>query len=440
MGGGLLQLVALGDQDLYLIGNPQITFFKIVHRRHTNFSMEAIQQNISGIISNKESDIFTKISNNGDLVSDMWLDVKLPNLTIPTNENYYNWCNNTGHALIKEIELEIGGQSIDKHNSKFLDIWNELTNHNNDENFNINKHNTLTSFYDNNSIETNNLQLYIPLIFFFNRNKGLSLPLIALQYHDVIIKIKLRSLFHLINSNNEGIDENYIINQMELKFYCNFIFLDVDERRRFAQSPHEYLIEQVQYHYENLSERIKIPFNNPIKEFIWICQSEIVESGIMTGLIDPSQNITTLSTNNPNYVDFTQYNDYFNYQVPYFNENNNIYSTKEFIYNQISYEPFKSCKLKFNGKDRFSFQKASYFRTLSPILSGHKKPLKHIYTYSFSLKPEEHQPSGSCNFSRINNSYIIFENPATKMNLHLYAINYNILRFMNGMCGLIYDS
>tara|TARA_B100000745_G_C20147445_1_gene393491 strand:- start:878 stop:1528 length:651 start_codon:yes stop_codon:yes gene_type:complete len=216
MGGGLLQLVALGDQDLYLIGNPQITFFKIVHRRHTNFSMEAIQQNISGIISNKESDIFTKISNNGDLVSDMWLDVKLPNLTIPTNENYYNWCNNTGHALIKEIELEIGGQSIDKHNSKFLDIWNELTNHNNDENFNINKHNTLTSFYDNNSIETNNLQLYIPLIFFFNRNKGLSLPLIALQYHDVIIKIKLRSLFHLINSNNEGIDENYIINQMEL--------------------------------------------------------------------------------------------------------------------------------------------------------------------------------------------------------------------------------
>lgn len=424
MGGGLLQLVAIGDQDSYLIGNPQITFFKIVHRRHTNFSMEAISQTISGILSNDGCKLFSKISKNGDLISDMWLDIKLPTLTTSDLTKKYKWCNNTGHALIKEVECEIGGQCIDKHDGRFLDIWNELTDHNNDERPLINKH--ATNIYHGNLINEN-LQLYVPLKFFFNRNKGLSLPLVAIQYHDVIIKMNLRSLYNLINSDDTDITNTYLIGKMELYLYCNFIFLDVDERKRFAQSPHEYLIDQVQYYSDDLTENIKIPFNHPIKELIWVCQDKIVSDGKMTGFIDPSKNITSTS------LEFTNYNDYFNYQVP----SNSIY---EYISNQKSYEPFKSCQIIMNGSERFSKQRASYFRILSPIMVGHKRPSKHIYNYSFSLKPEEHQPSGSCNFSRINHSEIIFEEPAKKLDLHLYAINYNILRFMNGMCGLIYDS
>ena len=158
MGGGLLQLVAIGDQDSYLIGNPQITFFKIVHRRHTNFSMEAISQTISGILSNDGCKLFSKISKNGDLISDMWLDIKLPTLTTSDLTKKYKWCNNTGHALIKEVECEIGGQCIDKHDGRFLDIWNELTDHNNDERPLINKH--ATNIYHGNLINEN-LQLYV---------------------------------------------------------------------------------------------------------------------------------------------------------------------------------------------------------------------------------------------------------------------------------------
>ena len=247
MGGGLLQIVAIGEQDSYLIGNPQITFFKIVHRRHTNFSIEAIQQTISGPLSKNGSKVISKISKSGDLISDMWLDVKLPKFNsvfINTKPNYFNWCNNTGHALIKEVELEIGGDIIDKHDDKFLDIWNELSDHDSKENNIINKNKTNVKLnHNNDNLINNNLQLYIPLKFFFNKYKGLSLPIIALQYHQVILKFNFRSFYHLINTDfqEDLLGGDKIINdedEMELKLFCNYIFLDKDERLRFAQSPH----------------------------------------------------------------------------------------------------------------------------------------------------------------------------------------------------------
>ena len=445
MGGGLLQIVAIGEQDSYLIGNPQITFFKIVHRRHTNFSIEAIQQTISGPLSKNGCKVISKISKSGDLISDMWLDVKLPKFNsvfINTKPNYFNWCNNTGHALIKEVELEIGGDIIDKHDDKFLDIWNELSDHDSKENNMINKNKTNVKLnHNNDNLINNNLQLYIPLKFFFNKYKGLSLPIIALQYHQVILKFNFRSLYHLINTDfqEDLLGGDKIINdedEMELKLFCNYIFLDKDERLRFAQSPHEYLIEQTQYEKKRLTNKVSLSFNHPIKELIWTCQNNNVSLEKSQGNIDASINKTNIDSTENNFHS----NDYFNYQVPIHVNNTKNYSIRELINNQISYEPFEKCTIEFNGSERFSSQKASHFRLINPMLAGHKIPSKHIYCYSFALKPEEHQPSGSCNFSRFNNINMIFENPSSNMELYIYAINYNILRIMSGMCGIVYDS
>ena len=443
MGGGLLQIVAIGEQDSYLIGNPQITFFKIVHRRHTNFSIEGIQQTITGPLSKNGCKVISKISKSGDLISDMWLDVKLPKFNdvfVNLQNNYFNWCNNTGHALIKEVELEIGGDIIDRHDDKFLDIWNELSKNGYKENNLINKNKTNVKLNNNNdNLINNNLQLYIPLKFFFNKYKGLSLPIIALQYHEVILKFNFRSLYHLINTDYQGnlLDGVKIIkdeDQMELKLFCNYIFLDKDERLRFAQSPHEFLIEQVQYEKKKLDNKVSLSFNHPVKELIWLCQNNNVSLEKSEGNIDASINKTQENLNNTFHS-----NDYFNYQVPNYNGDKS-FSIREFINNQISYESFEKCTIEFNGSERFSPQKASHFRLINPLLANHKIPSKHIYCYSFALKPEEHQPSGSCNFSRFNNINMIFENPSSNMELYIYAINYNILRIMSGMCGLVYDS
>ena len=251
MGGGLLQLAAIGEQDLIITGNPQITNFKTDHRRHTNISIESIEQTIVGNISNDGSSIYSTISDNGDLVSNMWLDVLLPNIPDQNDNNYYVWCNNTGHALIKLVECILGEQLIDKHDDKWLDIDNELNNDNEfnkNENILINKNELNNAYYHNlnNHLIDEKLKLMIPFKFWFNQNIGLSIPLIALQYHKLKIKMELRSLKSLINSNNNlnGID--FGGNKIDVKLYCNYIYLDVDERKRFAQSSHEFLIEQIQ--------------------------------------------------------------------------------------------------------------------------------------------------------------------------------------------------
>jgi hypothetical protein len=180
MVGGLMQLVAYGAQDIYLSGNPQITFFKVVYRRHTNFSMEAIQQTFNGTVSNSSSTVTSTISRNGDLVSNLWLDVKLDS-TAATGISYLNWTNNTGHALVKECEIEIAGQRIDRHYSQWLDVWNELTDHDESEWAGLNKHAAKDAYLLSggpaaSDANMDGLQLYIPLQFWFCRNPGLALP------------------------------------------------------------------------------------------------------------------------------------------------------------------------------------------------------------------------------------------------------------------------
>ena len=417
-----MQLVAYGAQDIYLTGNPQITFFKVVYRRHTNFSMECIEQTFNGTVSSAASNVTATISRNGDLISSMHLDVLFPAGidSGATGATYVNWTNNTGHAFVDFVELEIGGQRIDKHYGHWLDAWNELTDHNGNEAPLINKHSAKNA-YLRSQTDTVALRTYVPLKFWFNRNPGLALPLIALQYHEVKIKLQTRDLVSLINHNGSAAVVEATAPTVNL--YVDYIYLDTDERRRFAQQSHEYLIEQLQYQSETASTSVKLNLNHPVKELVWT-MTDATSATAGTTAVDATANVGGGNAD--------QGNDWFNYHCM-------TGTTTEVVNGQTSNEAFSTFKLQLNGHDRFSARNASYFRTVQPYQAGHRVPEKHVYNYSFALKPEEHQPSGTCNFSRIDNARMIFGAVATG-NIHVYAVNYNVLRVMSGMGGLAYSN
>jgi len=275
---------------------------------------------------------------------------------------------------------------------------------------------------------TDHDRIFVPLQFWFCRNPGLALPLIALQYHEVKVKMIFRNLNACVNCSSTTLalagasTQDYIL-------WADYIYLDTDERRRFAQVSHEYLIEQVQRETGAMSTSQKLNFNHPVKELIWTVQDDYckVESSDTTPQADATLNV-------PN-SDQNEGNDYFNYSTV------GTTSTVEFVNGQTSYEPFGTAKLQLNGHDRFAKRNASYFRTCQPLQAGHKVPSKHIYCYSFALKPEEHQPSGTCNFSRIDNANLVFTGDvATGSTLTIWAVNYNVLRIMSGMGGLAYSN
>ena len=423
MGGGLMQLVAYGAQDIYLTGNPQITFFKVVYRRHTNFSMECIEQTFNGTATSAASNLTATISRNGDLIGSMHLDVLMQGTSGGAGaSSYVNWTNNTGHAFVDSVELEIGGQRIDKHYGHWLDVWNELTDHDYNERSLINKHSAKNAYLKSNAGQTGALQLYVPLKFWFNRNPGLALPLIALQYHEVKVKLLTRDNVSLIN-HDDGTNAVTHTTAPSVKLWVDYIYLDTDERRRFAQQSHEYLIEQLQYQSETMGPSVKLNLNHPVKELMWT---------VTGGAVTSRQATTSDATANVGGTAATQGNDWFNYHSM-------AGTQSETINGQTSNEAFNEFKLQLNGHDRFAKRKASYFRTVQPYQAGHVVPEKHVYCYSFALKPEEHQPSGTCNFSRIDNARMEFTNNATG-NLHVYAVNYNVLRVMSGMGGLAYSN
>jgi len=430
MGGGLMQLVAYGAQDIYLTGNPQITFFKVVYRRHTNFSMEAIQQTFNGAPSSGGSTLTSTISRNGDLVHRMWLDVGLDRSVLKaTSGTYANWTNNTGHAFVKECEIEIGGQRIDRHYSQWLDVWNELTDHEESEWVGLNKH-AAKNAYLKSGLPTDSgpsvTRVYVPLQFWFCRNPGLALPLIALQYHEVKVKLTTRAFAALVNTDGTTVAPT---TNPDIILWADYIYLDTDERRRFAQVSHEYLIEQVQRETGTMSTGQTLNFNHPVKELIWTVQATTAATeGIADTGNDATLNVQTAAGS------AFKNSDYFNYST-------GSSGNPEIINGATSREGFTNMKLQLNGHDRFAVRNATYFRTCQPQQHGFKVPSKHIYCYSFALKPEEHQPSGTCNFSRIDNAQMIFTGgDTTNTTLTVWAVNYNVLRIMSGMGGLAYSN
>jgi hypothetical protein len=470
MGGGLLQLVAYGAQDVYLTGNPQITFFKVVYRRHTNFAIEAIQQTFNGTVGYGQT-VNCQISRNGDLINRVYLQVTLPKISLPsanaadgTGARYVNYI---GLRLIKSVLIEIGGQQIDKHYSDWLYIWNELSlprgkRYGYDTMVGADK--DITSF--------NDTTLYIPLEFWFCRNVGLALPLIALQYHEVKIKIDFETKDKcLIDSKNTitTVSEAYVptggaatpgtvadINDMSL--WVDYIFLDTDERRRFAQLSHEYLIEQLQFTgTETLNSgstnRVKLNFNHPCKELIWVAKPNNYARKACWYNYTDTDNADLTSTivsaqlpgpiiGNTNITNFTA----SNYMAGFNFGNTN--ST------QISASsPFADTILQLNGNDRFSVRDGTYFSYVQPYQHHTNIPSNPgINVYSFALKPEDHQPSGTLNMSRIDTATLMIttrsdivntltaQNPVTYDGINIYAINYNVLRILSGMGGLAYSN
>ena len=251
-----MQLVAYGAQDIYLTGNPQITFFKVVYRRHTIFSMECIQQTIQGASTTAGGSGTVTVSRNGDLVYKVYVTSNTAGIE-------------RGDALVSQVDLEIGGQLIDRQYAEWHRIWDELTTpESKADMFRIMKCDVTTagdSSGDNGTQHGVGL-VQIPLKFWFCRNPGLALPLIALQYHEVKLKFTWGTKVKVKPSAAAGLEAT-------CQVWADYIYLDTDERRRFAQVSHEYLIEQLQKDtFTTGAGDKKLNFNHPVKELIWVTQ------------------------------------------------------------------------------------------------------------------------------------------------------------------------
>ena len=481
MGGGLMQLVAYGAQDIYLTGNPQITFFKVVYRRHTNFSMECIQQTISGTstLSTGTTSGDVTISRNGDLVSGIYVTSSSPGIT-------------DGSSLIDSVDLEIGGQLIDRHFKEWNQVWQELTTPAAKQDGLKCMQNSFTHTHTQTG-QTNSIgMVQIPLYFWFCRNPGLALPLIALQYHEVKLK------FTWGTSTAAG-------TTADCKVWADYIYLDTDERRRFAQVSHEYLIEQLQKDsFPGDKKTFNLNFNHPVKELIWTSAATNVYVDaklVLNGhdrfepqeeeyfqLRQPYQYHTNVPGYNIIYHESTNVHGTIDTGITtknttisataanYTTGNTIIFSIDTAVIPEIGdilqitaiddSEP-KARGLYVshvtNRVDTATKATITVHRTItSPdhipaayanadsleilITGGHRSPLpnvsnleKKINVYSFALKPEEHQPSGTCNFSRIDNAQLMF-NSANVSAFNIYAVNYNVLRIMSGMGGLAYSN
>jgi hypothetical protein len=408
-----MQLVAYGAQDIYLTGSPQITFFKTVYRRHTNFAIESIEQQFNGTVGFGKK-VSTTISRNGDLITDVILEIVLTRGTV-TNKTTY-----PAEQLISDIELEIGGQRIDKHYSDWFRIYDNLFRKADDRA----AYRRMVDFSDEKADSVK--RLYLPLIFFFNRSPGLALPLIALQYHEVKLNIQFAA-----QSVMNGIKNV----EPTVQCYVDYVYLDTEERRKFAQVSHEYLIQQVQFTGDEsvtpsasatVSTNIRLNFNHPTKFLAWVFKNPSGGHGHYSSLADA---------------------DYGN--VATYNE---------------GLGPLYKAKLQLNGHDRASERTGSYFNIVQPWQTLRSRPSAGIYMYSFSLKPDEHQPSGSCNFSRIDNATlnltlkkasatavgesalnidnedVMCSNGTKNTQLKIFAENYNVFRIMSGMGGLAYSN
>ena len=574
MGGGLMQLVAYGAQDVYLTGNPQITFWKVTYRRYTNFAIESIEQTFNG-----QADFGRRvqctISRNGDLASRTYLQVTLPEINQLMgvgsfvdgygNGVYARWLDFPGEQLIAQVEVEIGGQRIDRQYGDWMHIWNQLTMTAEQQRgyFKMIGNTTQLTFITDPSFSEvdgpcdslaprqvcaprNALPettLYIPLQFWFCTNPGLALPLIALQYHEVKINLDIRPIDECLwavttlSCNTSGpsvggtqysagrpVPAVIAYNQslVAASLYVDYVFLDTDERRRMAQNPHEYLITQLQFTGDesvgSSSNKIKLNFNHPVKELIWVVQpdqnvdycSSLVCDALLfkvlgaqpfnyTDAIDALPNAIhafggpkEIAADSRAYIDAAGlFNDagaldavipdnftgYWHgpsnpYNEPNFggvnapavsnplvsvidtgsmghNANSGVSDAGTFVLTETSLDmhcwglnPVVTAKLQLNGQDRFSEREGSYFSWVQPYQAHTRNPDEGINVYSFALRPEEHQPSGTCNFSRIDNAtlQLVLSNATVEgtktAKVRVYATNYNVLRIMSGMGGL----
>lgn len=426
MPGGLLQLTIVGEQNKYLTGHPKMTYFKYGYCQHTNFSMESIPQVFDGTIDFGQK-VSATITRNGDLISDMMLEINIPSLTpiVDDDLNVYrvNWVNGIAYRIIEYVSIEIGGTEIDRHTGDWLYLKHELELSNTEKQ----KRNQLVHM-ENYFVfdDSKPLKCYVPLQFWFTKEIGNAIPLVSLQYHDVKIHVKFRNFeecvvveklvdFTPTTNNSTPQTQSTSISPTKVslsgvKLYCDYIFLDKQERKWFAQTTHRYLIEQVQYngvdHITSNEHKLQLNFNHPCKELVWY---------------------TTLSNK-------TQQNDWLNFGKSQ-NELNQYGSLPN---DQL----LDSATLFLNGHERISKRDADYFRLVTSNQYHSGQFDNYVYCYPFSLFPEKMQPSGALNFSIIDNAFMLFKNTKSDVehDVHMYAINYNLLIVTQGMAGLAFSN
>ncbi len=391
-----MQLVAYGAQDVYLTGNPQVTFFKQLYKRHTNFAMQSVEAGFNGNpgFGKRASLVVPRV---GDLMGRTYFRCSLPALQA-VDDVSIRWVDYVGNFLIKNVEVQIGGQIIDKHYGIWMNIWASLTiSHSKRTGYNY-----MIGYRDDlHTLKTSHeaALIHVPFMFWFCKHEGLALPLIALQYHEVRLVVEFESLENLV----VGGTPLPLVASTDLigpTTYVDYIFLDTDERRKFAQTSHEYLIEQLQFTGDETfgsssSLKAKLNFNHPVKELIWVIYSD--ERKFSKYGVDGTDN------------------------------------------------PLSKATLQFNGHDRFSERNGQYFGEVQPWQHHTHTPDAGINLYSFALYPELEQPSGTSNFSRIDNTTLKLEITAAAQAegnsyAKIYAVNYNVLRIMSGMGGLAYSN
>ena len=404
MGAGtLVELIARGQQDIYIIGNPQFSYFKSVYKRHTNFAIEPIKQIFT------ESPDFGKrvtciIDKKADLLSDILLEIELPAL-----QTYVSWTNGIGYYMIDWVELQFGGEPIDRISGDLMNLWMELSTNSSKKQAlyeMIGKYSTFT-----NNTQTGALKLLVPLPFWFCRSIEKVLPLISMQYTDIKIIVQFKPFDKCWYKLSNGILPSGTPQITKANLLCNYVYLDVFERTQFAKElNHEYLIEQFQsingFYISPtiLNVNIRLFFNHTVKELFWFYRTTVA----------------------------TDANDYDNYAS---------ISNYDTI-NEVKIAPITDVTLRFNGNDRFEKLTETFFRLYQPYKYHSSGTNDYIYMYSFALEPENMQPSGTCNFSKLDNVVLSLDcSPSIPDGIvNVYAINYNILRIQNGMAGLLFSS
>lgn len=419
----------LPAQDLYLTGSPDITYWKAVWKRYSNFAIEAIEQVFNGSIR-KSARVSCTISRNGDMVNQCWLEITCKQ----TGPTWY-----PAEALIKEVEFELGGQKVDRHYSDFFRVYSELF-HSGEQK---EAYKRLTNFdwvSETKTGATNTVtrKLYLPLNFFFNKEAANALPLVSLQFHEAKL--------HFTFADAPG-DFN-IADTFEVKLYADFVYLDVEERKRYATGSSELLIEQLQFTGdEALQNSVRLNFNHPVKYLAWVIRPSAAKWHGLYNLSAPTD-LHAQSAKPRAERDADLYNDVF--------------------------APLKSAKLMLNGHERASERSGSYYSEVVPMQCCGTRPQSGVYMYSFAIRPRDTQPSGTCNFSRIDNAslYLTLKtvegdsaNEASEVVdgdskfahdtglvtsgltsllssrvLKTFAVNYNVLRILSGMGGLAFSS
>jgi hypothetical protein len=520
MAGGIIQLVYVGKEDLHLMGNPEVTLFKAVYRRHTNFSMECVQQTVNGSsqITTTESEGKVTVSREGELLHRVYVKCDQDN-THGIN----------GDKLISKVKVEIGGKLIDEHTGEWLQIWNELTvPESKKEAFKY-----MSGGFSNTLVtgsETNQQSIIVPLQFWFCRNIGLALPVMSLNHHEVVLTFTWGTS-EAVKGTGVGRNPNTGATPT-CEVWCEYIFLDKNEKMKFRRTQQEYLIEQLQYQPEGLSAATyEIHFNHPVKEIIWTDSNSITNQKARLQLnnhdrfdnqdreyfqikqpfdhhtavpgynikevdepklISPSIEIfngryhdTTVGApsgaNDGGVAILTNTNITFHADQlssgvsvgDYLKVGDLLMITTFIIGMGVSGSSFSVVRVTSLTSTVVTFENShiNYDTGITPstsigitefdkvtltpttgnggdfiiinLIGRVQNPIsrcsqlsKNINVYSFALNPEEHQPSGSCNFSKIDKANLILSSSATIDNI--YAINYNILKVMSGMGGVLY--